>query len=304
MRNRSSPQQHLNPKNRFAAFRAMVESPELDFLMEAHDGLSAKIVASSGFRGLWASGLAIATAMGLRDANEASLSEIIDVLDKMEQAVDIPIMLDGDTGFGNFNNVRRMVRCLCKIGIAAVCIEDKLFPKINSFFGARQPLADIDEFTGKIKAAKDTQTNDDFTVIARVEALIAGQDMKEALKRATAYHQAGADGVLIHSRKADADEILTFAREWAGRAPLAIIPTTYFATPTAEFRHANINLVIWANHTLRASLSAMKKLTLKIAKTESVADIEKDIASMDDIFSIMDYKELKDSEEKYLPKNR
>ncbi|MEG9883475.1 MAG: phosphoenolpyruvate mutase [Hyphomicrobiales bacterium] len=302
MRKRFSPQQHLNPQNSFAAFRAMIESPELDFLMEAHDGLSAKIVASSGFRGLWASGLAMATAMGLRDANEASLSEIIDVLDRMEQAVDIPIMLDGDTGFGNFNNVRRMVRRLCKIGIAAVCIEDKLFPKINSFFGVRQPLADIDEFTGKIRAAKDTQTNDDFTVVARVEALIAGQGMKAALERATAYRQAGADAILIHSRKPDANEILTFAREWAGRAPLAIIPTTYYTTPTAEFRDANINLIIWANHTLRASLSAMKKLTLKIAETESIADTENDIASIDEIFSIMNYKELKHSEEKYLPK--
>jgi phosphoenolpyruvate phosphomutase len=120
--------------------------------MEAHSGLSSKIVQEAGFEGIWASGLSISAALGVRDNNEASWTQILEVLEFMVDAVDIPILVDGDTGHGNFNNVRRFIRKLGERGIAGVCIEDKLFPKMNSFVGENQPLADIDEFCGRIKA--------------------------------------------------------------------------------------------------------------------------------------------------------
>src|SRR5687767_10324754 len=126
----------------------------------------------------------------------------------MTDAASIPLLLDGDTGYGNFNNMRRLVRKLEARGVAGVCVEDKLFPKTNSFLGEHQPLADMDEFCGKIKAGKDAQHDDDFSVVARVEALIAGWGLTEALKRAEAYRRAGADAILIHSKISKPDEIL------------------------------------------------------------------------------------------------
>ena len=176
-----------------ARLRSLLLAPELTFLMEAHDGLSAKIVEEAGFPAIWASGLTVSAALGVRDSNEASWTQVLEVLEFMADATSVPILLDGDTGYGNFNNVRRLVRKLCQRGVAAVCLEDKLFPKTNSFIGDHQPLADVDEFCGKIKAGKDSATESDFSIVARVEALIAGRGLDEALRRAEAYHAAGAD---------------------------------------------------------------------------------------------------------------
>lgn len=187
--------------SRAAEFRAMLQSPDLEFIIEAHNGLSAKIAQEAGFKGIWASGLATSAAMGVRDNNEASWTQLLEILEFMTDATSIPMLLDGDTGYGNFNNVRRLVRKLCQRGVAAVCIEDKLFPKTNSFLGSGQPLADIDEFCGKIKAGKDSQSDDNFSIVARVEVLISGLGIKEALRRAEAYYEAGADAILIHSKK-------------------------------------------------------------------------------------------------------
>jgi phosphoenolpyruvate phosphomutase len=170
---------------RSARLRRMLLSERLEFLMEAHNGLSARIVREAGFGGIWASGLSMAAQFGVRDNNEASWTQIVDLLEFMVDASDLPILLDGDTGYGNFNNMRRLVRKLEQRGVAGVCIEDKQFPKTNSFLnGERQPLADVAEFAGKIMAGKDTQRDGDFCIVARVEALIAGWGMPEALRRA------------------------------------------------------------------------------------------------------------------------
>ncbi|HEC90116.1 MAG TPA: phosphoenolpyruvate mutase [Alphaproteobacteria bacterium] len=294
-------QDYARNRSKAARFRALLESPELGFCMEAHDGLSAKGVEEAGFEAIWGSGLSISTALGVRDRNEASWTQVVDVLEFMSDATSIPIMLDGDTGYGDFNNFRRLVRKLCQRDIAAVCIEDKIFPKTNSFLDGGQALADIDEFSGKIKAGKDSRTNDDFSIIARIEALIAGYGMDEALRRAEAYHAAGADGILIHSRRSTADEVLEFARQWAGRAPLIIVPTKYYATPTQRFRDAGISLVIWANHNLRASLQAMRETSRQIYREQSLADVEGRVADLGSVFTIAGNRELAEAEELYLP---
>src|SRR5919201_1327493 len=127
-------------------FKRLLQSKRLEFLMEAHNALSARIVEEAGFRGIWASGLSISAALGVRDNNEASWTQVLEVVEFMSDATRIPILLDGDTGFGNFNSVRRLVTKLEQRGIAGVCIEDKLFPKTNSFIrGTAQPLADMHE---------------------------------------------------------------------------------------------------------------------------------------------------------------
>jgi len=284
-----------------ARLRALLEGPELGFLMEAHDGLSAKIAEEAGFEAIWASGLSMSAALGVRDSNEASWTQVLEVLEFMADATGIPILMDGDTGYGNFNNVRRLVMKLCQRGIAGACIEDKLFPKTNSFIGDGQPLADMEEFCGKIKAGKDSQADPDFVLVARVEALISGWGLDEALKRAHAYRDAGADAVLIHSKQSSANEIMSFMREWDDSCPVVIVPTTYYGTPTDQFRAAGVNAVIWANHSVRASISAMREAARKIHDEESVVDLEDRIATVKDIFQLAGNDELKDAEDRYLP---
>ncbi|MEH7124730.1 phosphoenolpyruvate mutase [Bacillus sp. JJ1773] len=280
----------------------LLNSQKPSFLMEAHNALSAKVVEEVGFKGIWASGLSISASMGVRDNNEASWTQVLDILEFMSDATTIPILLDGDTGYGNFNNARRLVRKLEQLDIAGVCIEDKLFPKTNSFInGEAQPLASIDEFCGKIKAMKDAQEDEDFMVVARVEAFIAGWGLEEALKRAEAYRQAGADAILMHSKKADIKEVEAFMKEWNGRHPVVIVPTKYYTTPTDEFRRLGINTVIWANHNLRASITAMKKISKQILEDESLIHVEDSIVSVKEIFRLQNAEELQRAEKKYLP---
>ena len=281
--------------------RIMLQSAELEFLMEAHNGLSARIVREAGFKGIWASGLSISAQFGVRDNNEASWTQVVDMLEFMADASDLPILLDGDTGYGNFNNLRRLVRKLEQRGIAGVCIEDKQFPKTNSFLnGERQPLADIDEFAGKIAAGKDTQTDPNFSIVARVEALIAGRGMEEALRRAEANRRAGADAIHIHSKLSKADEILEFSREWARRCPLVIVPTRYYSTPTEVFRQAGISTVIWANHLVRSAATAMQSVAKEIHDSETLVNVEDRIVSVDEIFRLQDAEEYTAAEQQYL----
>ncbi len=280
--------------------RRLLTSAQTEFICEAHNGLSARIVEEAGFDGIWASGLAISAQLGVRDNNEASWTQVVEVLEFMSDVTRIPILLDGDTGYGNFNNMRRLVKKLEQRGVAGVCIEDKIFPKTNSFIGGeRQPLADIAEFSGKIAAGKDSQSDPDFCIVARVEALIAGWDIGEALRRGEAYRRAGADAILIHSKLARPDQILEFAREWANRAPLVIVPTKYYSTPVEVFRKARISLVIWANHLIRSAVTAMQKTAAQIKADESLIEVEERIATVDEIFRLQGADELEAAEERY-----
>lgn len=285
-------------------FKKLLLSPQLEFICEAHNGLSAKIVEEAGFHGIWASGLSISAQFGVRDNNEASWTQVLDNLEFMSDATQIPILLDGDTGYGNFNNMQRLIRKLEQRHIAAVCIEDKLFPKTNSFLkGEAQPLADMEEFCGKIKAGKDAQSDPDFCIIARIEAFICGWGLAEALRRAEAYHQAGADGILIHSGLAVPDEILAFKREWGDRCPVMIVPTKYYSTPTDVFRQHGISMVIWANHMLRAAVATMQSTARILKEQENLLSIEDKISSVSEVFRLQGAAELLEAEQRYLPKN-
>ncbi len=286
--------------NKFQQLRHLLQSPELEFIMEAHNGISARIVEEAGFKGIWASGLAMSAQYGVRDNNEASWTQVVEMLEFMTDATQIPILLDGDTGYGNFNNMRRLVRKLEQRSVAGVCIEDKLFPKTNSFIeGDRQPLAEIDEFCGKIKAGKDSQTEADFCIVARTEALIAGWDLSEALRRAEAYRQAGADAILIHSKSSRPDQILAFTKEWANRCPLVIVPTKYYSTPTEVFRKAGIDLIIWANHLIRSAVSSMQAVAMEIQRSQTLVNIEERVAPLTEIFRLQGAEELLAAEKLY-----
>jgi phosphoenolpyruvate phosphomutase len=284
----------------------MLQSPNLEFIMEAHNGLSAKIVEEAGFKGIWGSGLSISAQLGVRDSNEASWTQVLEVLEFMSDNTSIPILLDADTGYGNFNNARILVKKLEQRGIAGACIEDKLFPKSNSLLddAKGQPLASIPEFCSKIQCMKDHQKDPDFCVVARVEAFIAGWGLDEALKRAEAYRKAGADAILMHSGKSDHSEIEAFVKEWKNRHPVVIVPTKYYKTPTQQFRDWQISMVIWANHNMRAAVTAMQKTSAAIFKEQSLLSVEPSVATVKEVFRLQGQDELTQAEKKYLPSGK
>jgi len=278
----------------------LLHSGQTEFILEAHNGLAAKIVEEAGFKGIWGSGLALSAQHAVRDNNELSWTEVVSMLEFMSDATTIPILLDGDTGYGDFNNMRRLVRKLEQRDIAGVCIEDKLFPKTNSFIqGEQQELEDIETFCGKIQAGKDAQADEDFCIVARVEAFIAGWGLAEALKRGEAYRRAGADAILIHSKLSRPDEILAFAQEWDDRCPLVVVPTKYYSTPTEVFRQHKISLVIWANHLIRANIAAMQATARTIFDSESLVDVEGRVATVPEIFRLQGADELLEAEKIY-----
>lgn len=286
--------------SRPARLKALLTSPSLGFIMEAHNALAARMAVDAGFEALWASSLTLSASMGLRDANELSWSDVLKLVDPITDFVEEPVLLDADSGYGDFNIFSRFVRKAGEMGIAGVCIEDKAFPKRNSFANTSHELADIDAFTGMIMAAKDSQTSDDFCVVARTEALVAGAGLSEALDRTVRYEAAGADALFVHSKQKTAFEIEAFCNSWRGNIPLIIAPTTYSSTPTDTFERLGIGAVIWANHGLRAAMDGMKKAYEHIHKNQSVSELEDHIATVDDLLSLTDTDGLLEREQAYL----
>lgn len=280
--------------------RDMLQGRVILRIAGAHDGLTAKLVERCGFDGVWASGLEISTSYAVPDANILTMTQFLERAVEMNETTSIPVIADCDTGFGNSNNVIHMVKQYEAAGIAAVCIEDKLFPKVNSFIPGRQELATVAEFVGKIMAAKNAQRSDEFMVIARVEALIAGWGMEEALRRAGAYAEAGADAILIHSKASTPEEICLFVKSWENKAPLVVVPTTYSSVTVKDLETLGIKVVIYANHGIRASVKAVSKALSQIRELGSSRPVEGDIATMKEIFDLQDMPKMKEQEACYL----
>lgn len=279
--------------------RELLNSKKLIRVMGAHNGLSAKLAEQAGFDAIWASGLEISAAHSVPDANILTMTENLQAAISMNEATSIPIICDCDSGYGNVNNVIRMVKEYERNGMAGICIEDKQFPKLNSFIDGPQKLTPIDEFAGKIRAAKDTQSDPDFVVIARVEALIAGQGLQEALNRAYAYEEAGADAILIHSKQKQPDEIVSFVELYKGTAPIVIVPTTYPTLDVEQIRDFGIQMVIYANHGLRSSIKAMKETFDRILREGNTAGVELDISTMQEVFELQGMFEMRQREDRY-----
>lgn len=267
-------------------------------IMGVYDGLSARIAADAGFPALWASGLCVSTALGARDNDEVSWADLLSVVTWIAESTDLPVLVDGDTGHGNFNTARRFAARAERVGAAGVCLEDKVFPKMNSFVGNAHRLAPVPEFCGKIAACREATGGTGFLVVARTEAFIAGAGLQEAVQRAEAYCDAGADAVFVHSRKSTASEIASFARNWDGRAPLIICPTTYHPTPVSEFQRLGVAGIIWANQTMRAAVTAMQQ-TCQTIRDEGPTAAEPRITPLDDIFALMKYPELDADESRF-----
>jgi len=263
----------------------------------AFDAMSAKLVELSGFDCVWAGSFAISATHAVPDASILTMTEFFDAASNMAETCKIPVIADCDTGYGGPSNVSHMVRKYENAGIAAVCIEDKTFPKQNSLLeNGQNDLISEKEFAAKIIAAKEAKQDKDFMVIARVEALISGAGMDEALKRATAYERAGADAILIHSKKKTPEEVFEFAESWKGNLPIIVIPTTYDSVSIDELISHKIKMVIHANQTLRASHAAMSRILKQMRNSNSLSEVTEEISSMEDIFHLQEMFNIQEKE--------
>ena len=265
----------------------------------AFDAMSAKLVENSGFDAIWAGSFGISATHALPDASILTMTEFLNVASNMEDACDIPIIADCDTGFGGPSNVSHMVKKYEKAGVAAVCIEDKTFPKQNSFLeNSKQELLPEKEFVAKIIAAKEAKENSNFMIIGRTEALISGLGMKEAVKRANAYEKAGADAILIHSKQDSPEEIFEFSESWGGTLPLVVVPTSFPTVKLDELISHKIKMVIYANQTLRATHAIISKVLEQLKNSASIDDLSIDMTSMQEIFQLQETYNIKKQEEK------
>jgi len=253
----------------------------------AFDAMSAKLVEINGFDAIWAGSFAISATHAVPDASIMTMTEFLQVARSMVDSCNIPIIADCDTGFGGPSNVAHLVKQYEQAGVAGISIEDKVFPKQNSLLeNGKQELISEKDFVAKIIAGKKVKQNHDFMIIARTEALIAGLGVDEALKRATAYENAGADAILIHSRNKTPNEIFEFCDLWKGVIPLIVVPTSYGSVKINELISHKIKMVIYANQTLRIAHKSMSKLLNKLKNVQSLDEISEDMSSMDDIFEL------------------
>jgi phosphonopyruvate hydrolase len=282
--------------------RDFVGPGRLASVMSAHNPLSARLAELAGFDGIWASGFELSAAYGVPDASLLSFTQHLDMTRAIVERVSVPVIADLDTGYGNAVNVMHVVGAYARAGAAAVVIEDKTFPKDTSLLaGGRQDLVRVEEFQGKIAAARAAGSGHGLLVVARTEALIADLGIEEALRRGSAYAEAGADMILVHSKQKIPDEIVAFARRWQGGTRLVVVPTAYPDLTEAKIRElGNIGIVIYGNHAVRAAVTAMRQVFAAIRADGGIHNVHKQIASVDEIFELQQVTEMKRVEQKYL----
>ena len=284
------------------SLRDGIERADLLHVMAAHSPLSAKLAEEAGFDGIWASGFELSALYGLPDASLVTMTQHLDMVRAMAERSSLPIVADIDTGFGNAVNVVYAVEQYERAGAAAVVIEDKTFPKVTSLAAdGRQELLRVEEFQGKIEAACATRRDRRFVIIGRTEALIAGLGEAEALRRAAAYERAGADMILVHSKQKTADEVESFVRAWSGKAPIVLVPTAYPEMNAERIKAlGKVKMVIYGNHAIRASVTAMKDVFARIRLDGGIHNVNKDIVTVEEIFRLQGMEKMKTDETKFL----
>jgi len=283
--------------------RKKLEGRDILKIGGAFDAMSAKLVELSDFDAVWAGSFAISATHAVPDASIMTMTEFLQVSKNMVDSCNIPIIADCDTGFGGPSNVSYLVKQYEQAGIAGISIEDKIFPKQNSLLeDGKQELLSEKDFVAKIIAGKEAKVNSNFMIIARTEALIAGLGVDEAIKRANAYENAGADAILIHSKSTDPNEIFEFCDLWKGEIPIVVVPTSYGNVTVEELVNHNIKMVIYANQTLRIAHKSMSILLKKLKNANSLNEVNEEISSMEEIFELQKMFEIhsqeKDIEEK------
>jgi phosphoenolpyruvate phosphomutase len=269
----------------------------------AHDAMSARLIDAGGFDAVWVSGFGVsAMAYGLPDLNLVTMTETLDVTRRIDAVTDLPVVVDCDNGYGGFSNVVRTVVEFDRAGVAAVCIEDNLFPKRNSLYQGRsqRELIKVPEQARRLRAAKEAQESAGFTLIARVEALIAGHGVDAAIERACAYAEAGADAVLIHSKDKTLTEIEGFLEMWKRTGltvPLVAVPTLFPDYSATQLAAKGFSMVILANHPMRASVKAMQETLERLRPEGRASDADPHIAKVDEIFELVHTRETIEAEE-------
>lgn len=275
------------PEVRLGSLRRMLAVKPLLRFLDIHNALSGLIVEHTAvdtpagrqeFDGMWASSLTDATAKGRPDIEVVDVSSRMVTLNEVLEVTTKPIIYDGDTG-GPAERFVFTVRTLERLGVSAVIIEDKTGLKRNSLYGVdvAQTQDSIEAFSQKIRAGKNAQTTEDFMIIARIESFILGKGLDDALARARAYLNAGADGIMIHSCQSTPKEIFAFCRHYNGfaeRKPLIVVPSSYSQVSEGELREQGVNLVIYANQLLRSAYPAMQDTAQSILQQGRAAESE------------------------------
>ena len=277
--------------------RKRIETKPIVKVGGAYDALSAKLVETSGFDAIWAGSFAISATHALPDASILTMTDFLRVAENMVDSCNIPVIADCDTGFGGPANVSHAVKKYEKAGVAGMSIEDKIFPKQNSLLkNSIQKLLPEKDFVAKIIAAKESKKDPNFMIIARTEALIAEKGMDEALRRAKAYEKAGADAILIHSKKNTPNEIFEFSEKWNEGIPLVVVPTSYPSVKISELISRKIKMVIFANQSLRVAHYVISKALKEIMQNESLDEVKINMSSMEDIFNLQEMYKINDQE--------
>lgn len=275
----------------YPSFRATLTESPLVKVAGVHSALGGILAQEAGFGALWASSLEISAVRGLPDASVLTMTELLQAASDVQKVTGIPVVADCDTGFGNNINVAHMVHEYERAGITGVCIEDKPYPKMNSFADTGQDLVDAGTFARKIEVAKRAQSTAEFFLIARTEALICGLGVPEALSRCRRYADAGADAVLVHSKQPTNIQVLEFLAEWEGRLPVVIVPTTYPDWHADDAAKAGVSAVIYANQGLRAIVTALRSTYESINSMGTASQLTAEIASVKDVFRLQRLRE-------------
>jgi len=270
-------------------------------IMEAHSPLSALIIENASvddekgntieYDGFWSSSLTDSALIGKPDIELIDLNARITAIEYIFDVASKPLILDGDTG-GKTEHFEYHIKTMERRGVSAVIIEDKCGLKKNSLFGneVNQEQENVDIFCEKLSRGRAAKYSDEFMIIARIESLILEAGIEDALERATAYINAGADGIMIHSRKAEPTEVFTFASEFRKKheyTPLVCVPTCYNQATFLQLRNVGFNVVIYANHMLRVSYSAMSKLANNVLENGRTQEIETDCLSINEILELI-----------------
>ena len=307
----------ISPQERRSKLKRALENKRIIRGIEVHNAIGALIVndikvevgkgpdkKTNEFDFFWESSLTDSASKGHPDIEIISFDSRIKTISEILEVTDKPLIMDGDTG-GDIHHFEYLIPKLERIGVSAIIIEDKVFPKRNSLLlGASQTLEDPDRFAEKIKCGKQIQKTEDFMIIARIESLISGQGEEDALMRARKYLEAGADGIMIHSRSEDPEEIFKFAEKYEVlckelnlKKPLISVPTTYSSVYELELAEKGFNIVIYANHMLRAAYKAMQDTGRIILENERALEAEPYLVSVDELFEKVGFLDVKEKDE-------
>ena len=287
----------MEGRDKRTRLRAALVAAEPLVVVGAHDAMSASLIERAGFHAVWVSGFGVSTMThAVPDMNLITMTEALAASVRIDDATTLPVIADCDNGFGGLLNVVRTVREYERAGISAICIEDNLFPKRNSLFAGEtlRELIPIAEQARRLREAKRAQETDDFVLIARVEALIAGHGIEAACQRADAYAEAGADAILIHSRDKSLAQIRGFLDAWKeyGRSvPLVAVPTLFPDFTAEELHLLGFQVVIWANQLMRASVQAMENTLEILRAARKVAAADGSIATVPHLFDLVETKQ-------------